>query len=65
MNRIPRKFKSITGTFLSGNVAGVRMVIVKDEYGYHGRETDTGKEWNIFVSHLRTPECFKLESIEV
>ena len=65
MNRIPRKFKSITGTFLGGNVKGIRMIIVKDEYGYHGREADTGKEWNVFASHLRIPEFFRIENIEI
>ena len=64
MNRIPRNFKTITGTYLSGNAKGIRMIITKDETGYHGREANTGKMWSVFVSHLRIPELFKIENIE-
>ena len=63
MNRIPRNFKSIIGTFLSGNAEGIRMVITKDDRGYHGKEIETGREWGLFVSHLRIPEIFKIEEI--
>lgn len=63
-NRIPRKFKTITGTFLSGNVEGKRMVITKDELGYHGRDEE-GNMWSVFVWTLRVPEAFQIENIEV
>ena len=64
-NRIPRNFKSITGTFNHGNAQNVRMVITKDEQGYHGTETETGKKWGIFVSHIRNSDLFTIESIEI
>ena len=64
MNRIPRNFKSIIGTFLYGNASNTTMVITKDEHGYHGREIATGKEWSIFPSHLRNADLFRIESIE-
>lgn len=64
MNRIPRNFKTITGTFLYGNCENSRMVITKDEMGYHGRD-ENGKEWSIFVSHLRNSDLFKIEKIEL
>ena len=65
MNHIPRKFKKITGTFNHGNCANVRMTITKDEQGYHGVEDGTGKEWSIFVAHLRNADLFTIESIEL
>ena len=65
MNRIPRNFKSITGTFLHGSCENVRMVITKDEQGYHGRETETGRTWSIFASHLRNSDFFKIEEINL
>ena len=64
MNRIPRTFKSILATPLFGDVNGKQMVITKDEQGYHGRELATGKEWGIFVAHLRNENCFRIDSIE-
>lgn len=63
-NRIPRNFKSITATFNHGNAKGVRMIITKDDTGYHGREVESGKMWAIFPSHLRNSELVTIENIE-
>ena len=63
MNRIPRNFKSITATVLTGNARGRRMIITKDGYGYHGLD-DKGTSWALFVSQLRNDNFFKIENIE-
>ena len=63
MNRIPRNFKSITVTVLSGNCEGATMTITKDEMGYHGRDSE-GKSWHVFPSHLRNENFYKIQKIE-
>ena len=63
-NRIPRNFKIIIATCISGNAEGCRMVITKDDGGYHGREIDTGRTWRLFPSHIRNPHVFEIESVE-
>lgn len=65
MNRIPRNFKSITGTFLSGNVKNKRFRITHDEHGYHAEDLETGKVWHAFVSQLRNEAFFRMELIEL
>lgn len=64
-NRIPRNFSSITATPLSGNAKGKQMIITKDEYGYHGREIESGFTWLIFISHLRNENMFRIDNIEL
>ena len=64
-NRIPRDFTSILATPLSGNASGKQMEITKDEYGYHGREIESGFTWFIFVSHLRNEHMFRIDNIEL
>lgn len=64
MNRIPRNFKSIIGTFLSGNVKGKRFRITHDDHGYHAEDLETGEIWLAFVSHLRNEAFFRMELIE-
>ena len=65
MNKIPRNFKSITATVLSGNAKGIKMVITKSEYssGYTGRE-ENGKLWHVFPSHLRNENFYRIDLIE-
>ena len=61
MNHIPRSFKTIIGTFKSGNLKGVRVTITKDAFGYHA---DTGSAtYCVFPSHLRIAELFEIEEI--
>lgn len=61
MNRIPRSAKKIDVTFLVGDYA--HMIAVKDENGWHGVD-DNGKEWALFVSHLRNSDLCKIAVIE-
>lgn len=63
-NVIPRNAKTIVGVFLSGNAEGKRMTITREFDGWRGRDED-GKTWRVFVSHMRIPELFKIESIEI
>lgn len=64
-NRIPRNFTSIIATPLVGNAKGKQMIITKDEYGYHGREIESGFTWLIFISHLRNEHTFRIDNIEL
>lgn len=62
MNRIPRNFKYINGTILSGNAEGQKMTVTKDEYGYHAIDSD-GKHWGVFVANLRNEHHFRIDEI--
>lgn len=64
MNHIPKNFKSITGTVLSGNAKGKRFRVTHDERGYHAEDMETGEVWLAFVSHLRNEAFFRMELIE-
>lgn len=61
MNRIPRNAKKLDVTFLVGDYA--HMIATKDERGWHGVD-DNGKEWALFVSHLRNSDVCKIAVIE-
>lgn len=67
-NRIPRNFKTLTGTMLvdtSCSRAGDELQIQKDEFStkYLATNTRTGKSAYVFVSMLRNPNYFKLTNV--
>ncbi len=62
-NRIPRTFERIVATALFGEFKGHRFTITKDELGYHGRDEETGKDYSMFVSHLRNADLYHFEGI--
>ena len=62
MNHIPRNFKYIKGTILSGNCEGMEMTVIKDDCGYHAVDAD-GKRWSVFLANLRNEHHFKIEEI--
>lgn len=62
MNRIPRKFKEIKGTILSGNCEGMKMIVTKDDRGYHAEDAD-GSRWAVFVANLRNDHHFRIDEI--
>ena len=62
MNHIPRKFKEIKGTILSGNCKGAQMTVYKDDYGYHAIDAE-GKRWGLFLANLRNDHHFRIDEI--
>lgn len=60
-NKIPRNAKKLDVIFLVGDFA--HMIATKDEMGWHGVD-DNGKEWKLFVSHLRNSDVCKIAVIE-
>lgn len=60
-NKIPRNAKKLDVIFLVGDFA--HMIATKDERGWHGVD-DNGKEWALFVSHLRNSDVCKIAVIE-
>lgn len=65
-NRIPRKFYSITGEMLvntSESMPGDVIHVTKNDYGYLGYNTRTGRHFYIFISMLRNAEIFRITEI--
>ena len=66
-NRIPRKFNRITGTVnisTSHTSPGDVIHITKNENGYSGLNTRTGKYAYYFPSMLRNAEIFSILEVE-
>ena len=66
-NRIPRKFNRITGTVnisTSHTSPGDVIHITKNENGYLGLNTRTGKYAYYFSAMLRNAEIFTITEVE-
>lgn len=65
-NRIPRKFYGITGEMLietSCDKPGDVLHITKNDFGYLGLNSHTGKYAYYFPSMLRDAEIFKITEV--
>lgn len=65
-NRIPRKFDRITGETLintSESMPGDIIHITKNDYGYLGYNTRTGRHFYMFASMIRNAEIFRINEI--
>jgi hypothetical protein len=65
-NRIPRKFDRITGETLintSESMPGDIIHITKNDYGYLGYNTRTGRHFYMFAAMIRNAEIFRINEI--
>ena len=64
-NVIPRNFHRLAVTALTGAYKGNRFIVTKDWSGYSGYNIDNGMTYQMFVAHLRNPNFFRIDSVEV
>lgn len=65
-NVIPRKFNRLVFRQLSDGMAGNAgdvWHVFKNDFGYLGLNTKTGKYWRMFVGHLRIKELWELVEV--
>lgn len=66
MNRIPRKFNTITGKMLidtNCNKRGDELRIYKEDSGYHALNVRTGERFHMFLSMLRDGDIFQMTEV--
>ena len=64
-NVIPRNFHRLSVTAMCGANKGHRFIVTKDWSGYHGYDIDNGMTYQMFADHLRNPNFFRLDAVEV